>query len=642
MERVEKILLIEDDEDDAFIIEERFLSFIGPHCQIEVVNQYDEAVSSLISNQYDICLLDYYLGAYKGVDILKDISQYDITTPIIVMTGLSDEDKAKEAIQLGAQDYLAKSAVDSFVFEKSIDYAISRKALEIYRIKNRQIESENIAKNKFISHLSHELRTPLTSILGYTSLLLENPLTEPVKKELNIISSNGKHLLNLLNDALDMSKMLAGKFDLYSQNCDLRLLLCEVYSIIQIAAENKKLKLAFDAVGDLPSHIKIDETRLKQVLLNLLSNAIKFTDTGDVALTVEKTTHAGVPHLLFAVKDSGIGIDQNKLNAIFQPFTQLEDVSIRRSGGAGLGLAICTEIIQRMQGRIEVDSEKHKGTCFNIAIPLVEGERCEYKPIQMNIDLRSTQKTQHIALQGKVLVVDDVQEIHELVGQLLSSMGLEVLFAKSAYEALDHMANDVFKLVFMDLQMPGMTGQECVSTLRAKECRVPIIAMTAGNTHSIKNELMSEGFDGLLIKPIDADVLRKVCSRFLNDHNANNSVVKKQFLLIEDDEDSANIMTLLLKRLNYSVEIAGDLEQAIAKLTELNDGECTILTDLNLGNIGPREVLKAIRSQHMQSALYVVSGMQPDLGLITEYDVKEYLLKPIDFSLLKHHFASVY
>lgn len=638
MEKIDRVLLIDDDDDDVFIIEDRLQSINHQRCRVDVMVQYEQCIQALISNQYDICLLDYHLGGYKGIDLLKAISTYDVSTPIVIMTGLSDEDKAKQAIQLGAQDYIAKSTIDSVIFEKSIEYAISRKALEISRIQNRQIESENIAKNKFISHLSHELRTPLTSILGYASLLLENPVTDPVKKELNIISSNGKHLLNLLNDALDMSKMLAGKFGLHIQNCDVRLLLCEVYSIVNVAAAEKKLALSFNATGELPSHIKIDETRLKQVLLNLLTNAIKFTDEGEISLTIKQVDGSPVPFLQLDIQDSGIGIEKAKLSDIFQPFTQLEDVSIRRSGGAGLGLAICTEIIQRMNGSIDVSSEKNKGTCFTVAIPIIEGENCHYKPIAIDLNAFNSPLQKRVQLQGTVLVVDDVSEIRNLVGELLHKMGLEPVYAKSAKEALLSISELEVHMVFMDLQMPEMTGQECVKIMRDNGCTLPIIAMTAGNTQSIKNELISDGFDGLLIKPIDPDLFKKVCERYLSKEEASNTPVIKRFLLIEDDEDSARIMSLLLKRFDFIVETSNSLDQALQQLSDIRDGECTILTDLNLGEYGPNEVLSAIREKHSLSPLFVASGMQPDLKLITEHGVQAYLLKPVSFDTLKNHF----
>ena len=186
LDGLRSVLIIDDDEDDIFIIEDRLSDLVSSECNYVNCKDKDQAIEHLKTNKYDLCLLDHRLGYFEGIEILKALDDQLITTPIIMLTGQDDERIETLAIRSGAQDYIMKSAIDTEVFAKSIRYAVSRKELEFARISNERFRSENVAKDKFIAHLSHELRTPLTSILGYTSLLLENDIAAPLQKELSI------------------------------------------------------------------------------------------------------------------------------------------------------------------------------------------------------------------------------------------------------------------------------------------------------------------------------------------------------------------------------------------------------------------------------------------------------------------------
>ncbi|MGQ8364917.1 response regulator [Glaciecola sp. 1036] len=640
MESIKRILIADDDEDDVFIIQDRLSQLMVTDGDFTVETDFSAIVEKLSNNHYDLCLLDFFLGSFTGIDVLVALEEKQVSTPIILLTGQSDDDIAKKVIRKGAQDYIPKAAIDSPTFEKSISYAVSRKALEFSRIRNQQIESENLAKDRFISHLSHELRTPLTSILGYADLLLENPITAPVNKELKIIQKNGRHLLSLLNDVLDLSKLLADKFELHRQPCDLRQMLVDIYGLLTVAAADKGINLVFESKQPVDNRPLLDETRCKQVLLNILGNAIKFTDQGEVRLTLQQHGETE-PRLSIDIQDSGIGIAENKLDEIFKPFSQLEDVSKRKSGGAGLGLSISAEIIQRMNGSLTATSEIGKGTCFHIDVPIQITPESIKEVFDFSTE-QYTKKSQHVpSLNGKVLVVDDIFEIRQLVGQLVKNTGAEVEFAKNGRRAIELLEGYKYDLVLMDLQMPGMTGQETIQNIQQAGIECKVLAMTAGSTFSIQDELISLGFNGLITKPIDSEIFYRVLTKYLTVQSQNEQVkaLPNSMLLIEDDEDAAMIMKMLLTQLGYQVSVAHSATDAYKNLQKHADGELTVVSDLNLPDGGGAALLSAIRQHHPHSPLFVISGEQPNLQYSTEYNIAEFIVKPVTKDKLAEVFS---
>ncbi|MBQ4833976.1 response regulator [Pseudoalteromonas sp. MMG010] len=639
MNNVRSVLVIDDDEDDTFLIESRLESFFGQQCQFVSCYEKHDAVNYLKERTFDLCILDYHLAGYKGIEILHSVANAELATPIVMLTGQDDNEVAKQVIKAGAQDFIMKSSIDEVVFEKSIQYAIARKELEFAKVVSQQNEAQSIAKDKFIAHLSHELRTPLTSILGYTSLLLDNENTKPFQQELKVIANNGSHLLNLLNDVLDLSKIAANKFELRAKPTDFQQLLAEVNSLISVSAIDKGLSLTFVGKTKLPEQIEIDDIRFKQVLLNLLGNAIKFTDKGFITVSVEY--FAQQKQLKVRVRDTGIGMSKSQLNDIFGAFTQIEDVANRRAGGAGLGLSISTEIVKQMGGTITVDSTIGEGSCFTLSLP------CHTSSDQLvdyyfNLDAKEHSSLTTPQLTGKVLVVDDVFEIRQLVGLFLSETGLQVEYAGNGEQALQKVTDiagthQQYDMVIMDLHMPAMTGQEAIVKMRVVEPSLCVIAMTAAMGKGLHDTLIQEGFNDLIAKPINKESLWHVLTANLhakninkNDNTAATTPAKKTLIhLVEDDEDSATIMQMILNQLGCDVLHSKNALTAIDTAKSNHNIDFHLL-DLGLPDLNSDDFLDAFFQQSITGKVTILSGSHVSQACLTRYNIKQHLLKPIN------------
>ncbi|WP_395339180.1 response regulator [Ningiella sp. W23] len=640
---IKRVLLIEDDEDDVLIASDRLREIGGADVDVTVSFDKSQAVSYLCSNTFDLCLLDHFLGSFSGLEVLDALGDESIKTPIVMLTGQNDEVVERKAINKGAQDYIMKAAIETAEFEKSVFYAISRKELEISRITNERIRSENQAKDKFIAHLSHELRTPLTSILGYTSLLLENDMAAPLQKELQIIGNNGKHLLNLLNDVLDLSKISAGKFELQNRKTALHQLFVEVYSLSSVNALDKGLELICRSSTEIPHHVMLDEIRFKQVLINLLGNAIKFTDSGTVSLCISET-YCEKPELCVEVKDTGIGMEQSQIDSIFQPFRQIEDVANRKAGGAGLGLSITAEIIHRMGGRIDVESSLDKGSTFTLLMPLVRCPDTDSSHVNINLLEPNEVISAKKRLRGKVLIVDDVFEIRQLVGHYVKQSGCSIEFARNgqlAVEAVDdaHQQNVPFDLVLMDLHMPVMTGVEAMTQIKRHFPHLPVIAMTAAIQKGTKTTTDDAGFSDLLAKPIEPDSLLTSLARYLGMYSESEKTEslepKERVCLVEDDEDTASIMKILLTRLGYDVNHVSN-GQACINFIKRNEAEI-FLIDMGLPDMTGESLLDAVRVRAQNAVIHILSGSEIDAKTQKNYGVTSHMLKPVSLDTLKHH-----
>jgi signal transduction histidine kinase len=635
MNNVKPVLIIDDDEDDCLLIEDRLRDIFGEDCSFVVCYEKSEAIQYLKERTFYLCILDYRLAGYEGIEVLEAVSNAELATPIIMLTGQDDRVVAENAIKQGAQDFVMKSAIDDDVFEKSVQYAVTRKALEFARTLGKKTEAENVAKDKFIAHLSHELRTPLTSILGYTSLLLDNAKASDFHQELGIISNNGKHLLNLLNDVLDLSKIAANKFDLKEERVDLEQTLIELNSLVSMNALEKGLILRFVCETALPKHLMIDDVRFRQVLLNLLSNAIKFTDKGEVIATFA-FQQAPDAVIKVTVKDTGIGMSSGQVNTIFSPFTQLEDVANRKAGGAGLGLSISSEIVKHMGGHFEVESCLGKGSEFTLTLPC-HGLVSDEELIQFNVEQNAkvSKKYQAPELQGKVLVVDDVLEIRQLAGYFIKETGVDVEYASNGQEALEKVAGAAvngapFHIVFMDLHMPIMTGSEASEKLKATYPDLNIVAMTATVNKGLEQELLTSGFDKLIAKPLSKKRMWHLLGEFLKPDETDESAALHNTLvhLVEDDADNAMIMQMMLEQLSCEVIISDNAESAIATAHSNNQIQYHLL-DLGLPDLSGETFLQAFFAQDISGSVSILSGNQPDPSLSQSFPISKQFVKPI-------------
>ncbi len=365
---------------------------------------------------------------------------------------------------------------------------------------NRRLEEANSAKRDFLANMSHELRTPLNAVLGYAQLLKREPgMSERQTHGLNTIEQSGQHLLSLISDLLDLTKIEAGKLELHPDMLHLGTFLDVVGDIIRVKAEEKGLAYTQALAPDLPV-IVADAQRLRQILLNLLGNAVKFTDHGQVSLTVGVLpTTAKMVRLHFAVDDSGVGIAPEQQGIIFQPFEQVGDKQ-RRAGGTGLGLSISRRLVHLMGGEIQLESRPNKGSrfWFELELPLATENVALTK-----IDAGSING--YHGSRKSVLVVDDTTPNRSLLVDLLRPLGFAVSEAVNGQEALQQAQAAPPDLVLTDLVMPVMGGVELIRRLRLTPGleRLPIIVVSASATEQDQADSQLAGASAFLLKPIE-------------------------------------------------------------------------------------------------------------------------------------------
>lgn len=627
------VLLIEDDEDDYVLTLDYLESIANFNFNLVWHSQYNQALEALESNEYDLCLLDYQLGPKTGLSILKEAKARDVHTPIIMLTGQSDAVLDDEALKAGAEDFVLKSEIGSVRFIRSIRYALARKELELERLERLRVESDIRAKDRFLAHLSHELRTPLTSILGYTNLLLSRQELENVKPELSIINNNSEHLLSLLNDVLDLSKINENNLQLNAEDVCLNSFLSDLHSLFKMAAAKKGLSFNIEAKTLLPKNVRVDKTRLKQILINIIYNAIKFTSSGFVKVEIALNESS---KLEFKVIDSGIGIPQEKLKRIFKPFEQVQNVTTRSDEGAGLGLAISSALIALMGGKLEVSSTLGEGSEFGFFIALDMADETTLEPLRLNDAKNDEEDSLPSDLNGHILIVEDMSEIQMLMRTLIGQTGATADIVSDGLEALEILKRnpDKYDLVFMDLHMPRMDGRDTLVTLRQSGFELPVIALTAAAQKGTKEELIVLGFNDMLSKPVSVPELGRCLKNYLNAQQ-NSEVThidsasdELTFLVVEDDADARNLLELLLNSQQVNV-VTADSAQACRQHINGTQKFDTILMDIGLPDASGLSLAQEIKSQNREQHIVIASGFDPEPEKLAESQVDDVLLKPI-------------
>lgn len=356
-------------------------------------------------------------------------------------------------------------------------------------------EAASRAKSAFLANMSHELRTPLNAILGFTQLMERDPdTTERQMEQLATINRSGEHLLDLINDVLNMSRIEAGRADVDLVVFDLHQSLASIKSILRGRAEKKGLDLLFELENDVPRYVKTDQGKLRQILINLLGNGIKFTQRGKVVLRVASAENA----LYFEVEDTGVGVDASEMERLFEPFSQTESGQ-RLAEGTGLGLPISRQYVDLLGGEISARSEPGQGSTFAFYIrfePVTPSQVTPQKPERRVVGLASDQPDYH------VLVVDDSYENRTLLVQVLEGIGLDVRAASNGQEALAEYAAWKPHLIWMDIRMPVMDGYEATRQIQAaQDTETKIIAITASVFEEEQDQILAAGCDGFVRKP---------------------------------------------------------------------------------------------------------------------------------------------
>ncbi|MCS6919813.1 MAG: ATP-binding protein, partial [Fimbriimonadales bacterium] len=371
-------------------------------------------------------------------------------------------------------------------------------------------EAEQLAqaRTQFLANMSHEIRTPMNGVIGMLNLLRDTPLSDEQRDLLHTAETSAKHLLELLNDILNLAKLEAGQMKLERTPTDLKALVRETCEMMRPQARFKGLLLREELPHDTDLYALADPIRLRQVLLNLLSNAVKFTEQGEVVVRVFLKDASSDPLALrFEVQDTGIGVSLEKQTQIFEPFCQADGSTTRKFGGTGLGLAISRKLVELMGGRMGVVSEPGNGATFWFELMLPASEPPAH--VQLERKLRQHEPT---ALTGlRVLVAEDNYVNQKVIRRTLEKWGIELQIAENGREALEWLAREPFHLILMDCQMPELDGYEATRRIRAYEqprgLHIPIIALTANALEGDREKCLECGMDDYLSKPVNPDAL---------------------------------------------------------------------------------------------------------------------------------------
>lgn len=379
-------------------------------------------------------------------------------------------------------------------------------------------EAANFAKSQWLANMSHEIRTPLNGILGFTELLRRGADEAERKEYLDIIHGSGQHLLSLIDDILDLSKIEADHMEVEKIDCSAHQLIAEVMSVLCVRANEKGLDLSYHWHGPMPITVRTDPSRLRQILINLIGNAIKFTECGSVRVTARIEGSGYESELVVSVTDTGIGIPEDKQSSVFEAFRQADNSVTRRFGGTGLGLSISQRVAQRLDGALSVNSSPGKGSTFTVRVktgPIEFFMPAEFERSAEFVTASVTATEDVAELRARILVVDDGDINRKLVRLALQKKGADVAVADDGLAGLEAALEGDFDLVIMDMQMPVMDGYTATRKLRHAGYVKPIIALTANAMRGDMGKCMAAGCTGYLSKPVDPGELVSVVDKTL-------------------------------------------------------------------------------------------------------------------------------
>lgn len=534
-----RVLVVDDEADLELLITQRFRSKIrSGELSFDFASNGAIALEKLrTDNTFELILTDINMPVMDGLTLLTKIKEEKLFPKAVVISAYGDLDNIRVAMNRGAFDFITKP-IDMVDLETTINKAFTElemikqgiKAREDLLQTTREKEFAVVAKEKaeeakrleqmFLANMSHEIRTPLNAIVGMTNLALKTELDEKQKKYLNIIKASSDNLLVIINDILDISKIEAGKLNFENISFHVKDVIENVYESLKIKAEEKNLQLIVDLPENLPEYVIGDPVRISQVLINLIGNAIKFTEHGSVTIKTEVRDKLGNESKIinFRIIDTGIGIPKDKLDKIFESFSQASSETTRKYGGTGLGLTISKQIVELLGGKISVQSAQGKGSEFSFYITFKLGSKPEKTENKNLYPEGAINHLQHL----KILLAEDNLFNQAVAIDTLESLlpGIKVDVAENGRQALDKIVQAKYDLVIMDIQMPEMDGYDTAKYIREKMeppiKNIPILAMTANVIKEEIQKCYDSGMDEYIAKPFNPDdLLAKIAGLIL-------------------------------------------------------------------------------------------------------------------------------
>ncbi|MEM7230893.1 MAG: response regulator [Planctomycetota bacterium] len=499
---------------------------------VETAYSGPQAIDVAESVSADVMILDSGMEGVSALEVCRRMrdERRRAHTPIVVLCAEDSEFTETDFLDVGARCCLPREGPVETLLASVRAALRERTRVQTlremnYRLDEARVCSERLARlrSEYLASMSHEIRTPLTAILGYADLLLDpGASNEDRLAWVQTIRKSGVHLMTILNDILDFSKIEAGRMTVERIRFSPLQLLEEVRSLMRPRAEEKELEFDVEVQGEVPAEIESDPTRVRQVLVNLVSNGVKFTDSGDVKVFCRAIPNEDTPceFLEFEVRDSGIGMSEAERDQVFRAYGQVTNDVTRKYGGTGLGLSISKRLVELLGGTISVTSEKDRGSTFSFAIPV--GDLVD---IQMVTEAgeepdESNGSNESEALQGRVLLAEDVPTNQQLLRFHLERAGLEVVVADNGLVAVEvcreyQNAGDPFDIVLMDMQMPKMDGYTATSCIRSEGFQGPVVALTAHALEGEREKCIRAGCDDFASKPIDRKTLLETVRRNL-------------------------------------------------------------------------------------------------------------------------------
>ena len=439
----------------------------------------------------------------ESLILLQSFIAVIVLTSLVLMAAIAERTRAETQLHL-ALDRLAQT-------NQELETRVKKRTAEL-EVAKEKAEVANLAKSSFIANMSHELRSPLNAILGFTQIMTRSQtLPQEHQESVSIINRSGEHLLTLINNVLDLSKIEAGRITFNEKNFDLHRLLDDIHDMFQLKAADKGLQLLLEPADNLPRYICTDEVKLRQILINLINNALKFTEQGGISVRSKSIASAKIA---FEVEDTGPGIAPEDLDKLFEAFCQTESGK-QSQEGTGLGLSISRKFVQLMGGEMRVSSELGQGTIFSFEINVREVEATEVESQQVH-------KRRIIALEAdqpryRLLIVDDKPINRQLLVKLLNPLGFELLEASNGKEAIEIWQQWQPQLIWMDMRMPVMDGFEATQTIKATTAgqATAIIAVTASVLEEERAVVLSAGCNDFLRKPFREEAIFQMMEKHL-------------------------------------------------------------------------------------------------------------------------------